>query len=95
MTTMPARPGPSATRQPGRAPRTGTGARLVDVPEVDPVEVRMGQLGEAKAAHDEAAEAAWQDYRAESAALWLRYQERLTGLAAEYGSAVDAIRGQP
>jgi len=82
-------------RLPGRAPRTATGARLVEVPERDPVAERGAALAEAFAGYEALADDAWRDYLAEARAAYARWRERLDGATAEYGSAVERIRAQP
>jgi hypothetical protein len=73
--------------------RTRTGARLAPPPpEPDPIEERMAALDAAKATYEEAAEDAWNDYRARSAELWLAYRQRADGATADYQAHVEAIR---
>ena len=81
-------------RQPGRAPRTATGARLVEVPERDLVAERGAALGEAFAEYEALANDAWADYLIEARAAYSRWRERLDGATAEYGSTVERIRAQ-
>ena len=72
--------------------RTPRGARLVNVPEVDPVELRDELLGEAFDAYTEAVSRAFADYCDEHRASWDRYMARLTGAVAEYDGRVASIR---
>ena len=72
--------------------RTRTGARLVDVPEVDPVKLRDELLGEAFAVYTRGISAAFDDYLDEHRASWDRYQARREGLIAEHQAHVAAIR---
>jgi len=56
---------------------------------------RIAALADAYARYEVEAESAWQDYRAESNAVWLRWRQRLDGATAEYASTVEAIRAAP
>lgn len=74
--------------------RTATGARLVDVPEVDPVAERGAALDELHAAYMEACAAADADRRDEVNAAWDRWRSTIDGHTSHYQSQVEHIRGK-
>lgn len=71
--------------------RTATGARLVDVHEIDRVDERGRARDELTAWYHEQSDAAYADYRAEVKAAEQRWAERKAGLAAEYDSRAEQI----
>lgn len=72
--------------------RTSTGARLVDVPEVDPVTERGAALDQAHDTYMDLCAQAMDDYRDAVKTVWATYKTRTDGLAAEYEQAVERIR---